>query len=280
MPFDFSPYGAILLDLAGTIYHEDHPLPGAIELIHRFRREGRRFACCTNSTQSPQRVVQRLKSMGVGLELDDVYTAAAAAADYAMQRFGAARRPRLYNLATQGLHALLNDRVDWVEWETSTDRAEGTLPAQVEPPPCDAVIVGTPVGEFVSEPRMRQALTLLRRGAACIGICADRVYPSPRGIEFGSGALTGMLAYAGAVEAVFCGKPDPKFFREMCRRLAATPERCLLIGDNLESDISGAKGVGMATILTLTGVARQADVDRLAAERRPDWVVATLRDLM
>ena len=45
-----------------------------------------------------------------------------------------------------------------------------------------------------------------------VGICADRVYPSPRGIEFGSGALTMMLAYAADVTPVFTGKPERVFF--------------------------------------------------------------------
>ena len=31
-------FDAVLLDLDGTIYHEEHALPGAVELIRRFSR--------------------------------------------------------------------------------------------------------------------------------------------------------------------------------------------------------------------------------------------------
>ena len=98
-------------------------------------------------------------------------------------------------------------------------------------------------------------MLLLRKGAALAAICADRVYPSPRGLEFGVGAMAAMLAYAVDVRPIFCGKPEKLFFNELCHRLGVRPDRCVLIGDNLESDIAGAKGVGMKTILTLTGVA-------------------------
>ena len=56
-------------------------------------------------------------------------------------------------------------------------------------------------------------MILLRRGAALIAICADRVYPSPRGLEFGVGAMAAMLAYAADVTPTYCGKPEPLFFR-------------------------------------------------------------------
>ena len=111
-----------------------------------------------------------------------------------------------------------------------------------------------PANEHATEDRRRTALMLARHGAAIVGCCADRVYPSPRGIEFGCGSLTWMLSYAANVEPVFCGKPEQIFFHELCQRLNVTPEMCILIGDNLEADIGGGKGVSMRTILSLSGV--------------------------
>ena len=146
---------------------------------------------------------------------------------------------------------------------------------------CDAVICGVPLNVFATDEARAPPMLLLRQGAgAGGGICIDRVYPSPRGLEFGVGAMAAMLAYASGVEPVFCGKPEKLFFNELCHRLDAPPERCVLIGDNLESDIAGAKGVGMKTILTLTGVATREDAGKLPeiaqarlGDRRLDRVV-------
>jgi NagD protein len=109
-----------------------------------------------------------------------------------------------------------------------------------------------------------------------VGICADRVYPSPRGLEFGVGAMCAMLSYASGATPAFCGKPEAFFFGELCRRLGVNPERAVLIGDNLESDIAGAKGVGMTAGLVLTGVSTRADVNRLPANLMPDFVLESL----
>lgn len=286
MRFDFDAFDAVLLDLDGTVYHEEHALPGAVELIRRFQAQERKYACLTNSTSSPERISARLARMGVNVDPAHIYTAAAAACDYVMERFGsqsaspqsppvatgglagAARapgpKPRVFNLSTEGVHDMLDGQVEWVNDDKS---------------PCDAVICGVPTNVFATEERQRAAMVLLRNGCTLVAICADRVYPSPRGLEFGVGAMSAMMAYAANVTPVFTGKPERFFFEELCRRLGVAPGRCVLVGDNLESDIAGAKGVGMRGVLVLTGVATRDDVARLPAGLRPDWVVPGLREL-
>jgi len=80
------------------------------------------------------------------------------------------------------------------------------------------------------------------------------------------------------VKPTFCGKPEAIFFNELCRRIGVSPGRCVLVGDNLESDIAGGQSVGMATILTLSGVARREDLAR--ASHQPDAVINDLTDLL
>jgi len=260
VPFDFSPFSAVLLDLDGTIYHEDHCLPGALELVQRLQRENRSFACLTNSTTSPHRLAARLARMNMIIPPERIYTAAAAAADYIVEKY--TPRAKLFNLATEGLEEMLEDQVEWIQ--TSSQK-------------CDAVIAGAPANVYATEERQRMALALLRGGADLIGVCADRVYPSPRGIEFGSGAFCAFLAYAADVRPFYCGKPQPVFFQNLCHKLHVRPQDCLLIGDNLESDIAGGRREGMKTILTLTGVTTAAQAKNLPLDRRPDLVVDDLR---
>jgi HAD superfamily hydrolase (TIGR01450 family) len=267
---DFSTFAAVLLDLDGTIYHEDHALPGAIDLIRRLQADGRTYACLTNSTSSPLRLVERLSRMGVEVDPNHVYTAAAAACDYVLTHAspGASRagqKPRVYNLATDGVQDMLEGLVIWV---------------QTGGEPCDAVIAGAPANTLANEDRRRVALQLLRKGAKLVGICADRVYPSPRGIEFGSGALTHYLAYSANAVPVFAGKPQPIFFNELCTRLGVAPADCVLIGDNLESDIAGGRAMGMTTVLTLTGVTRRRDLINAPETMRPDTIVEDLKELL
>ena len=87
-PIDFDAFEAVLLDLDGTVYFEEHALPGAVDLIRRLQGERRKYACLTNSTSNPERIAARLGRMGVQVDPAHIYTAAAATCDYLLQRFG------------------------------------------------------------------------------------------------------------------------------------------------------------------------------------------------
>ncbi len=264
---DLSKYAAVLLDLDGTLYHEETALPGAARLVGRLQARGQTFACLSNSASSPAELTLRLAQMGMVIKAEHIWTAAAAACEYVLEHFPAepTRKPRVFSLATEGVRSMLDGRVEWVE---PNDTA------------CDVVLAAAPVSVYATEDRRRAALRLLRSGAKLVGVCADRVYPSPRGIEFGSGAFNAMLAYAADVRPIFCGKPEPVFFTELCDHLKVAPSDCVLIGDNLESDIAGARRMGMASVLVLTGVTRREDLALVPEEKQPDFVVEDLNALV
>lgn len=262
---DLNTFDAIFLDLDGTLYHDDEALPGAVELIKKLQQFGRPFACLSNSTSSPSFIAARLDRLGMPVAFEQLYPASAAACSYVLARYGKDRPARVFNCGTDAVRELLTGRVRFV------DNSEGA---------CDAVVVGTPGCAFATPARQRIAVELLRCGAALIGVCADRVYPSSAGIEIGAGSLTTMLAYAANVTPTFCGKPEAIFFHELCTRMNVSAEKCVLIGDNTEADIAGGKNVGMKTILTLTGITRRDDVASLPEDQQPDEVIESLADIV
>ena len=48
-------------------------------------------------------------------------------------------------------------------------------------------------------------------------------------------------------------KPDPRIYHMACDRLSLNPEDCLFVGDGDSSELSGASGVGMSTVLISDG---------------------------
>jgi ribonucleotide monophosphatase NagD (HAD superfamily) len=70
------------------------------------------------------------------------------------------------------------------------------------------------------------------------------------------------------------GKPEPHLFAEAARRLALAPDRLVMIGDQLETDIAGARAAGVATAL-LAGVTSWEHA-RHAAAFAPTYLLATL----
>ena len=80
--------------------------------------------------------------------------------------------------------------------------------------------------------------------------------------------------------ATVLGKPSPDFFLAVCADLGVEPAHCLMVGDDVESDIGGAQRVGMRTMLVQTGKYREAQL-RAAMERgiRPDLTLPSIAEL-
>ena len=264
---DFADYDAVLLDLDGTLLVHDRPCDGAAELLGRLEERDVPFAVLTNSTLGPRPIRDRLAAAGMDVDAGLIYTASAAACDYVVRECrDGGRPPRVFNCGAADVDELLAGRATLVESDTAA---------------CDAIIVGTPANARATPDRQRTALRLARRGARLVGTCADRVFPGPDGgVELGAGALTAMLAFGAAATPIFCGKPEESFFNALCDKLAVRPDRCLLVGDNLESDVAGGNAVGMATVLVLNGVSSQRDAEAAPPDGRPRRVIASLRELL
>jgi putative hydrolase of the HAD superfamily len=71
------------------------------------------------------------------------------------------------------------------------------------------------------------------------------------------------------------GKPDPRIFRYACTKLGVSPPEVWFVGDSLQNDVAGAKGVGMSAVwLNRDGAGRPP------GGPEPDAEVATLTELL
>jgi len=74
------------------------------------------------------------------------------------------------------------------------------------------------------------------------------------------------------------GKPAPTMLHAATDMLGADPQRTLVIGDRLHTDIAGAAAAGLASALVFTGVATRAQLAQSALQ--PEIVFAGLPELV
>jgi hypothetical protein len=76
---------------------------------------------------------------------------------------------------------------------------------------------------------------------------------------------------------VVVGKPEPALFTTAAG--LSDSQRPLAVGDRLDTDIEGAVGAGMDSLLVLTGVSGPAELLAAPASRRPTYVAHDLSGL-
>lgn len=251
----------LVTDLDGVLWRGRTPLPGVRELFAWLRQAGIPFVLATNNaSRPPEHYVRRLAEMGVSLEAAQVVTSALATARWLRATHGPGTPVHVLGedalagaLADAGMRLVVGDH-----------------------DPAAVVVAG--IDFHLTYRKLARAAAHILRGAAFVGTNGDRTYPAEDGLMPGAGAILAALEACTGVSPTRIGKPERPLFDMALERLGTPPERTLMVGDRLDTDIAGGRRAGLRTALVATGVD-----DALAAERaavRPDLVVPDLPALL
>ena len=273
-------YDGFIVDLWGVLHDGAQPLPGSVECLQALKRAGKRIALLSNAPRPAAPVIQRLTEIGFPREAyDDVMTSGEETWRHLVRRddpWYAALGERCYMIGpTRDLGMLVDVRAARVFDLEAADFILNT---------------GADYGDTVEkfEPLLQRALA-----RALPMICANPdLEVMMRGRrEICAGALAVRYeAIGGAVR--YHGKPHRSVYESCFAMLdGAARDRVCAIGDSLRTDIAGAQGAGIDSILVIGGIHAEGlgvgpgelpPVDRLEAlcaeiGVRPQAAIAGLR---
>lgn len=227
---------AVVMDMDGVLWRGDEPLPAMVEMFEWLRESAMPFVLATNnSSKTRADYVAKLARLGVAdVPETAIVTSGTATAAY-LQKHYPAGTP-VHVLGMDGLRRIL----DGAGFDTSDE-----APPQV-------VVAG--IDFHLTYEALKRAALHIRAGADFIGTNPDLTFPSPDGLVPGAGSLLAALEVATDVAPVVIGKPSTPMFETALETLGTAPEETLMVGDRLNTDISGGQAAGMKTVLLFTGV--------------------------
>ncbi len=96
------------------------------------------------------------------------------------------------------------------------------------------------------------------------------------GFDIDASKVITALESASGKTAKIIGKPSKGFYHLACASMDAEPSECVMIGDDIESDIAGAQAAGLQAILVRTG---KFNPEHLRMGIEPDAVLDSIADL-
>jgi NagD protein len=253
-------YDAYIFDLDGTVYLGEALLPTAGETISRLRALGRRTVFLSNNpTRTREDYAAKLTRLGLPTPVEDIINSSLVMADFLRRRLPGAR---LFVVGEEPLCQVL--------------RAAG-FELSDDPGRIDAVIASFD-RTFVYR-KLQIAFDAIRAGARFFATNADRYCPVPGGGEPDAAAIIAAIEACTntKVEAVV-GKPSPYMIEAILGLLDLSPDRCIITGDRLETDVAMGLAAGMAAALALTGATTEAALAQSAIQ--PTYVLHRLSDLL
>jgi len=118
----------------------------------------------------------------------------------------------------------------------------------------EAVLIGD-IGDTWNYKLMQTIFDYIQKGAELIAVHKNRFWEKPQfGIQLDAGPFIHAIEFATSTNATLIGKPSPLYFQLALKKINCNEnDKFIMLGDDIVSDISGARKLGAETILIYTG---------------------------
>jgi NagD protein len=246
-----------LTDMDGVLVHENHPIPGAAELLQQWQDQGAPYLVLTNnSIFTPRDLSARLRASGLHVPEERIWTSALATADFLASQIPGGTA---FVIGEAGITTALHEA--------------GFIMTETKP---DYVVIGET--RNYSFEAITKAIRLIGDGARFIATNPDATGPSADGPMPATGAVAALISKATGKEPYVVGKPNPMMFRSALNKIGAHSENTAMIGDRMDTDIVAGIEAGLHTILVLTGISDESEINRYPF--RPDEILSSVAELV
>jgi NagD protein len=229
-----------LIDMDGVLISGKTIIPGANQFIENLKKNNQKFLVFTNnSLYTPKDLAYRLRGIGLDISSDLIFTSAMATALFLEKQ-----NPKgtAYAIGESGLTSALHD-IDYIITDHNPDY----------------VVLGET--KSYSQEVLTKGIRLIIDGARFVATNPDSSGPSEEGLVPACGAVAALIKEVTQVAPFFVGKPNPLMMRMALNFLGVHSEDTIIVGDRMDTDIISGVESGMETILVLSGVTREEDID-------------------
>lgn len=240
----------------GVLVRGRELIPGADKFIQKLQKLKKEYLVLTNNPLYTTRdLAHRLQTSGLDIPPERIFTSAQATAQF------------LYSQRPNGKAFVIGE-----SGLTDAIYAIDYVITDIDP---DYVVLGET--NAYNYEVITKAVRLIEEGARFIATNPDVSGPSEQGTVPACGAMAALIEKATGKAPFFVGKPNPWMMRSALNYLDVHSEDTAMVGDRMDTDIVSGVESGMRTILVLTGVTRQSDVDNFPYQ--PTWIVDSVADI-
>lgn len=230
-------YYGVILDIDGTLLLNGKALPGAGKAIDTLRSAGYQLRFVSNTTsRNAAQLASELSLQGIKVNESEIQTSVSACLYYLEQHY--------------------DGKKGFIAVPDALQPTFNTIAQTADQP--DFVVLGDLDHQF-NYPLLNRIFNYLRTGANLVVFHKNPWYFRDGGTWLDSGAFAHALEYAGRTEAVVTGKPSPIMFLSALCSMGLTHEQVLVVGDDVLTDIAGARKAKMTALLVGTGKFTRSD---------------------
>ena len=246
----------LLIDLEGVLYSDNKLIHGSIETIKELKKKGLKLRFLTNTTTAPRKLIlKKLINFGFNIEEKEIFTPIIATKNYLKEK-----EFKKISLVTN-----LEIVEELEEYEIT----------QKDP---EAVIMGDIYKNFNWEILDRIFKLVYLNDSTLIALHQNKYCMRDGQVSLDLGPFVKSIEYASNKKSILMGKPEKNFFDLAIKDMEIDKEEVIMIGDDIISDIKGAKDFGIKAIQVKTGKFQEKDCSNkfIQPNQRLDSIVKIL----
>lgn len=245
-----------ILDMDGTFYLGDKPIPGALEFLDLLKSKGKRYIFFTNnSSKSIGDYHMKLEKMGVEVKKGGVMSSGTVTIDYLNRN---RKGKKVYLVGTPSL--------------LESFKAGGIDVSDKTP---DIVVLG--FDTTLTYEKIHKACTFIREGAEFIATHPDANCPIEGGFMPDTGSMIKMFTESTGVKPVIMGKPFPHTVKAIEAATGTGRDEIAFVGDRLQTDIAIGVKNGATSVLVMTGATDEKTLEE--SDMKPSHVFKSIADI-
>lgn len=264
----FTNIEALIIDMDGVLWHGDRPLPGLTAFFQVLRERQIPFILATNNARlTPDQYVEKLAGMNIGVNQKEILTSGMATALFLADKHNP-ENTRIFVIGENGIRQPLLEYGFTLADLYHRQDSHKTAPARA-----DIVVSG--LDTRLTWDKLASAVYNIQAGARFVATNGDTTLPTEHGFAPGNGAvLAALQAATGAVPTII-GKPEAIMYQQAISLLGSKPEHTVALGDRLDTDILGAVRAGIRSLMVLTGVSGEDDLEKV--DYQPTWIMPDIQ---
>ena len=248
-------FKGLLIDLEGVIYSGEEVIDGSIETIEKLKKKFKIRYLTNTTTTSRNLIFQKLINLNLSVNEEDIFSPS-----IAINAF-------LKDKKIKNISLIANEKInsDFKEFNINSN----------DP---DAVIMGDIYKDFNWDKLNNAFELLLKKECLLIALHKNKYCKRNNKIALDLGPFVNALEYASSKNAIIMGKPEKNFFDLAINSLSLNKNETIMIGDDIVSDIEGAKSNNIKAIQVRTGKFQSNDESDNFIQ--PDYRINSIADLL